>query len=139
MADTGNRGFSSTGQQNRIGMPAGGNPGQHDEGGLAGVASAVKETAQNIASSVASTAGDAWDSSRQGVQQAASAVADTASDTWNDLTNFMRRYPFVTLFVGLGLGFCLSRFVEGRSMGTFGHWDFGHQSSDRGHDSFRSS
>jgi len=71
------------------------------------------------ASAVASTAEEAWDSNRQGVQRAASAVADTAGDTWGEVTGLMRRYPCGTLFVGIGLGFALSRLLEGRGTRDF--------------------
>jgi ElaB/YqjD/DUF883 family membrane-anchored ribosome-binding protein len=74
--------------------------------GLGEMASAVKEKAQ-----------DAWDSTREGVQQAASAVADTAGNAWGDLTGFMRRYPFGTLFVGIGVGFLLAQILERRGAG----------------------
>jgi hypothetical protein len=79
-----------------------------NEGTLGEVASGVRDRAEDVASSVASTAGQAWDSTRQ----AASAVADTAGDAWGELTGLMRRYPFGTLFVGIGLGFVLSRIIE---------------------------
>ncbi len=77
-----------------------------DEGTLGGVTSAVQEAA----SSVASTAQDAWD----GTRRAATAMADTAGDAWGELTGLMRRYPFGTLFVGVGIGFVLSRLMEDR-------------------------
>jgi hypothetical protein len=78
------------------------------------MASAVKDNAQGMASSVASAAEDAWDTTRHGVQHAASTVAHTAGDAWGDLTGLMRRYPFGTLFVGVGIGFLVSRIVEDR-------------------------
>jgi hypothetical protein len=89
-------------------------PRRADEGGVSGMASAVKDRAQDVASAVASTAEDAWDSTQQGVRRAASAVADTAGNAWGDLTGLMRRYPFGTLFVGIGIGFVLSRLLEDR-------------------------
>src|ERR1051326_3344713 len=81
-----------------------------DEGAVGGMVSAVKDAA----SSAVSSAEGAWDSTRENVQQAASAVADTAADAWGDLTGLMRRYPFGTLFVGVGIGFLLSRLVADR-------------------------
>jgi hypothetical protein len=69
---------------------------------------------QDAASSVASTAEEAWDSTREGVQRAASTVAHTAGDAWGEVTGLMRRYPFGTLCVGIGLGFLLSRVLEDR-------------------------
>jgi ElaB/YqjD/DUF883 family membrane-anchored ribosome-binding protein len=81
------------------------------------MASAVKEKAQDMASSVASTAEEAWDSTREGVQRAASAIADTAGDAWGDVTGFMRRYPFATLFAGIGVGFLLAQVINERRHG----------------------
>ncbi len=121
----------------RTGESTGANAGGQSEGSLAGAATAVKDTARDLASSVASRAGNAWDSTRGEVQQAASAVADTATDLWSDVMGFMRRYPFATLCFGLGIGFCLSRLIEGRSMSTFGHWDFGRSPSGHDHGSSR--
>lgn len=96
--------------------PGGGRqPQRPNEGALGGMASAVKDAA----SSAASTAEEAWDSTREGVQQAASAVAHTAGDAWGELTGLMRRYPFGTLFVGIGVGFLLSRLLEDRGSRDF--------------------
>jgi hypothetical protein len=72
--------------------------------------SGVRETAQNVASSVAETAEQAWDQTRR----AATSVAETAGTAWDDLTGLMSRYPFATLFVGIGVGICLSRLIEAR-------------------------
>jgi ElaB/YqjD/DUF883 family membrane-anchored ribosome-binding protein len=96
MASTSNQGFGAQRE-----------PHKADEGG---VVSAVKDAA----SSVASTAEDAWDSTRQGVQRAASSVADTAGDAWGEVTGLMRKYPFGTLCVGIGVGFLLSQLLEDR-------------------------
>jgi ElaB/YqjD/DUF883 family membrane-anchored ribosome-binding protein len=96
-----------------------------DEGAVGGVVSAVKDAA----SSAVSSAEDAWDSTRENVQQAASAVADTAADAWGDLTGVMRRYPFGTLFVGIGIGFVLSRLVADRGARDIGR--FGSELYDR--------
>ncbi len=113
----------------RNGVPevAGSNTGPQEQGGLTDVVNTVKEKAQDLASAVASKAEDAWDSTRQ----AASAVRDTTADVWGDLTGFMCRHPLATLFFGMGVGFCLSRVIEGRSMRTFGHWDFGREAGNQ--------
>jgi ElaB/YqjD/DUF883 family membrane-anchored ribosome-binding protein len=78
-----------------------------------GVASAVKDKVEDMASSVASTAEEAWDSTREGIQRAAS----TAGDAWGEMTGLMRRYPFGTLCVGIGVGFLLSRVLQERRTG----------------------
>jgi len=84
------------------------------------------EKAQDIASSVASTAEEAWESARQGVGQAASTVATTASDSWDEITRFMRRYPMATLCAGVGLGFVLSRLFEDQGIRRFGGRSWGY-------------
>ena len=94
--------------------PGGQQPHTGNEGALGGMASAVKDKVEDVASSVASTAEEAWDSTRQGVQHAASAVAHTAGDAWGEMTGLMSRYPFGTLCVGIGVGFLLSRLLEDR-------------------------
>jgi ElaB/YqjD/DUF883 family membrane-anchored ribosome-binding protein len=117
MASTSHQGSGQGQQPSR--SNAAGTASRADEGGLGGMASAVKDRAEDLASSVASTAEDAWDSTRQGVQRAASAVADTAGNAWGEATGLMRRYPFGTLFVGIGIGFVLSRLLEDRGMRDF--------------------
>jgi len=107
MASTGNQGF-----------PARQEPHKTNEGTLGGMASAVKDKVEDAAGSVASTAEEAWDSTREGIQRTASTVAHTAGDAWGEMTGLMRRYPFGTLCVGIGVGFLLSRLLghprEGR-------------------------
>jgi hypothetical protein len=104
MASTSNQGFAG-GQQ----------PSRANEGTLAGMASAVKDRVEDVAS----TAQEAWDSTRQGVQHAASAVADTAGGAWGELTGLMRRYPFATFFAGVGAGILLTRLLEERGTRDF--------------------
>jgi ElaB/YqjD/DUF883 family membrane-anchored ribosome-binding protein len=77
--------------------------------GVAGVVESVKEKAQDLASSVASRAEDAWDSTRQGAQRAYSAVADTTGNAIEGLNDYMSRYPYLTLMVGFGLGFLVAQ------------------------------
>ena len=96
--------------KNRSGGSRGHQPHQENEGPVGGIASTVKDAA----SSVASTAEEAWDSTRQGVQRAASTVAHTAGDAWGEVTGLMRRHPFGTLCVGVGVGFLLARLLEDR-------------------------
>jgi hypothetical protein len=103
MASTGNEGLSAHRESHKP-----------NEGAPGGVVSAVTGKVGDVASSVASTAEEAWDSTRQGVQRAASQVADTAGDAWGEVTGLMRKYPFGTLFVGIGVGFLLSRVLEDR-------------------------
>jgi hypothetical protein len=68
---------------------------------------------------MASTAEEAWDSTREGVRRAASAVADTAGGAWGEVTGLMRRHPFGTLCVGIGAGFLLARLLEDRGTREF--------------------
>jgi hypothetical protein len=71
----------------------------------------VKDNVQGMASAVTATAEEAWDSTRQ----AASSVARTAENAWDDVTGLMRRYPFGTLFVGIGIGFVMCRILENQA------------------------
>jgi len=104
MASTSNQGIGRSGQPNRI-----------EEGVLSEMATTVKDKAQDIATA----AEGAWDSTRGGVQHAASAVANTTGDAWGEMTGLMRRYPFGTLFVGMGMGFLISRLLEDRGTRDF--------------------
>jgi ElaB/YqjD/DUF883 family membrane-anchored ribosome-binding protein len=88
------------------------------ESGATGVVESVKEKAQDLASGVASAAGEAWDSTREGVERAYSAVANTAGDAFGEVTDFMRRYPLATLLIGFGMGFLAAqafRFSQGQT------------------------
>jgi ElaB/YqjD/DUF883 family membrane-anchored ribosome-binding protein len=105
-----NRGFGSLEQ----GQEAKGRSARPESTGMAGVVESVKEKAQDIASSAATQAEQAWESTRQGVQRAYSAVADTAGDAFAELTQFMRRYPLATLLVGFGLGFLAAQTISFR-------------------------
>jgi len=80
------------------------------------MAGAVKDKAQQMASSVADVAEEAWDSTRQGVQQAASSAANTAGEAWDSLTTCMRRYPLAVFFTGIGLGFVLAKALDNLSV-----------------------
>jgi ElaB/YqjD/DUF883 family membrane-anchored ribosome-binding protein len=70
----------------------------------------IKEGAQNLASSASSAAEQAWESTRQGAQQ----VARVAEDAYETTTDFMRRYPLVTLGIGLCMGVSLCLMLQGR-------------------------
>ena len=113
--NTGNAGRSE-GHQNAGGSQhSGGQGGQHGtgqfggssgQGGGAGVMESVKEGAESIAASVSSAAGQAWDTTREGAQQ----VAEYAETAWESTNDFMRRYPLVTLGIGvcMGVSLCLA-------------------------------
>ena len=93
-------------------------PGQTNsanEGVLSRMAIPVKEEAQDLEF----VAEDAWDETRQGVQRAASTVTNTAGNAWGEMTALMRRYSFGTLFVGMGVGFLMSRLLEDRGTRDF--------------------
>jgi ElaB/YqjD/DUF883 family membrane-anchored ribosome-binding protein len=75
-----------------------------------GVMESVKESAENLASTVSSAAGQAWETTRQGAQQ----VAEVAESAWDSTNDFMRRYPLVTLGIGICLGFTLSMALQSR-------------------------
>jgi hypothetical protein len=107
MAAVNNPRFGNTGRQ-----PAeqeshsGGNSGS----GASGVLESVKEGAENLASSVSSAAGQAWDATRQGAEQ----VAGVAETAWESTNDFMRKYPLVTLGIGMCMGFTLCLALQGR-------------------------
>ena len=88
-----------------------------EEGTIGGMASAVKEKAQELASNVTSRAGEAWDTTRQTAQQAASTVMSGAESGWDEVSSLMRRYPVASLCVGIGIGFLLSQLI--RNQGTY--------------------
>jgi ElaB/YqjD/DUF883 family membrane-anchored ribosome-binding protein len=104
MANPGNRGMNFPEQR---GQDAG-------KSSAGGVMESVKEKASDIASGVASTAEQAWDTTRHAVQSAASTVASTAEDAWDSTISFMRRYPLATFGIGVGLGFLLCGFLAMR-------------------------
>ena len=64
----------------------------------------VAGAAQGAASSVASAAEQAWETTSGGAQQAASAVVHTAEDAWGSMRSCMGRYPIATFFAGVGVG-----------------------------------
>jgi ElaB/YqjD/DUF883 family membrane-anchored ribosome-binding protein len=111
-----NRGFGGLEQGHHAQESRPGGAGKSESGGVAGVVESVKEKAQDLASAAASRAEDAWDTARHGVQRAYSSVADTAENALDNVTDYMRRYPFLTLCVGFGLGFLVAQsFSFGRS------------------------
>jgi hypothetical protein len=61
-------------------------------------------TVAGAASSVASAAEQAWETTSHGAQQAASAVAHTTADAWGSVRSCMSRYPLATFFAGVGVG-----------------------------------
>ena len=81
-----------------------------------GVMQTVEESAQGMASNVASAAGQAWDATSRGAQQAASAVAETAGNAWGDLRACMARYPFAVFFTGFAVGALAALALERRWM-----------------------
>ena len=87
-----------------------GNQREGNQNAGAGVMESVKEGAENLASSVSSAAGQAWDATRQGAHQ----VADVAGDAFDGATEFMRRYPIATLAIGLCMGFTLGLALQSR-------------------------
>src|SRR5687768_9619853 len=95
------------GEGGNTGGMGGAHGGGKQEESSGGVMGAVMEGAENLASSVAGYAGQAWDATRSGVQTGASAVAQGAGVAFDSTTEFMRRYPIVTLAAGMSIGFML--------------------------------
>jgi ElaB/YqjD/DUF883 family membrane-anchored ribosome-binding protein len=104
------------------------NPRFGNENPAPGVMECVKKGAENVASSVSSAAEQAWDATREGAQQVAHAaetawdstregaqqVAHAAETAWDSTNDFMRRYPFVALGIGMCMGFTLCLALHGR-------------------------
>lgn len=88
---------------------AGHNPTQTSESSLSGIAGAVKDKAQELASSFGSRGEDVWNTTKQGARQAASAVASTAESAWDEVSRFVRHHPLATLAAGGGVAFLLIR------------------------------
>lgn len=114
MANTGNRGMGGfteqqRGQESGRGQTSTGT--RHEEQGVMGT---IKDKASDLASGVASTAEQAWETTRQTAQNVASTVASTAEDAWDSVNGFMRRYPMATFFIGLGFGFLLAEMFTRR-------------------------
>ena len=86
--------------------PQSGRPetGRTEQGGTMG---AVKEKAQELGSTIASGAQQAWDTTRRQTREWASNVADGAQDAWEGFGNTVRRYPVASLLIALGVGFVL--------------------------------
>jgi ElaB/YqjD/DUF883 family membrane-anchored ribosome-binding protein len=110
MAEVGNRGTHTAGPQPGRTWPEQQRGGRQDEES-SGVLGKVMQGAGNVASSVASAAGTAWDATRQG----ASAVANAAETAWDSTRSFMRRYPFATFGAGIAVGFLLGMALCRRS------------------------
>jgi hypothetical protein len=72
------------------------------------------DTLRHSARGVAETAQNAWDTAREGAQQAFSSV--TSRDIWENLGDVIQRYPIASVLVGMGVGFCLGRMLETRSL-----------------------
>jgi len=77
---------------------------QRGQDAAAGVFGTVAGAAQGAASSVASAAEQAWETTSGGAQQAASAVVHTAEEVWGSMRSCMSRYPIATFFAGVGVG-----------------------------------
>ena len=139
MASEGNRGMGGPGfpggrlqSATRPGLGAAG-------ASTSGVAGALKEKAQDLASTVTSSAEEAWEGAREGARRAATAVAGTAENAWASMTQCMSRYPLATFGMGICLGILLTRAFEWsprmawsrRQLEHPGRWDEGaHYRSD---------
>jgi ElaB/YqjD/DUF883 family membrane-anchored ribosome-binding protein len=83
--------------------------------GMGGAMENVAETAKEVVSAAGDAVGQAkdkvqeWSSTaasqvKNTTQELASATAEKAGDLANDLTQFIRRYPFYALIAGFGAG-----------------------------------
>jgi ElaB/YqjD/DUF883 family membrane-anchored ribosome-binding protein len=92
----------------------------------------IKDKAQDVASSVAQRAEQAWDATRQGAEQAwettrhgaqqlASGASDTAEQAWEAANRLMTRNPLGTLVCGFALGFLFARILEAGGSRRYNH------------------
>ncbi len=85
-----------------------------ESGGTMGT---VRDKAQEMASSVASSAQQAWDTTRRQVQDAASNVGETFEDAFGNVNHFVRRYPLACVLGGFFVGFLAASAMGGMSSG----------------------
>ena len=83
------------------------------------MAGQVKDTAREWASSVAGGARQAWESTREGTREFAHRVGDRAEEAWEGTGNLIRRHPVASLLVALGFGFVLGQAL---ALGTRRRW-----------------
>jgi hypothetical protein len=116
-----------------VNMPKGtaGERGRTEEGNSGSVMGAIKDKAQDVASTVADKAcgawqatrdttkewagaaadkaGQAWDTTRTQAQHLASVTADKAGDAFEWSTSCMRRHPYAMLLTMFGVGFLMGQ------------------------------
>jgi hypothetical protein len=78
--------------------------GQTEHGGTMG---ALKEKAQELGSTIASGAQQAWDATSRQTREWAGDVARTAENAWEGFGNTIRRNPVASLLIAFGVGFVL--------------------------------
>lgn len=72
---------------------------------------AHRGAAEDLSSTLTEKASEAWETTKEGVQSAASSFASTAENTWDELSTFVRRYPWASLAFGCGVGYLVIRAV----------------------------
>lgn len=77
-----------------------------------GTATAVKETAQNWASTAASRAEQAWDTTRESAQRFASDVATRTEDAWESFSRFISRHPVSSILFLFSMGFLVASTLQ---------------------------
>jgi hypothetical protein len=80
-----------------------------------GTVGEIKDKAQDMASSVATTAQKAWDSTREQVENVASQIGDKAEEAVENVTGFIRRYPVASVLGGFFLGYFAACALGGMS------------------------
>jgi ElaB/YqjD/DUF883 family membrane-anchored ribosome-binding protein len=120
MAGPVNRGFGTSEQQRGQDQGRGGaqtgNQGSGQSGTTAaGMVGAIKDKAQDVASQVASTAGDAWESTRHTAENVASSVTTSAESAFDSMVACMRRNPLASFGAGVGLGILIGMAFLGSS------------------------
>ncbi len=83
-------------------------PSSPSEGAGGRLGEALRQGAQQVGSTVASQATEAWDTTRRQAQELASRAASQAEDAFSELTRFIRRHPVPSILVALGLGIAVA-------------------------------
>jgi ElaB/YqjD/DUF883 family membrane-anchored ribosome-binding protein len=68
----------------------------------------ARDKAREYASGVAGQAQETWRGARESLQEGWSNVSDRAGDIWVDATEFVRRYPIASMAAAFGVGCLLS-------------------------------
>jgi hypothetical protein len=78
--------------------------GEHGSSTVGELAGTVKERAEQLTSSAATTAREAWEATREQAQRFASTASTGVEDAWDTMRTFVRQHPYAALAGAFGLG-----------------------------------